>query len=268
MTALPPVRLAAIDLDGTLLDSRGQLSEANAGALRKLVAGGVVVAAATARWREVALRPFQQAGVPAAAIACAGAEVTHVDGSVLSRWPLQGEAAEFVTRLAEDSGWVTNVSRPGLTYRLARELPPWADRAPAWLRPVTQRADLDLTGTLSMLVEAAPDDPALERLEAWRGRLDWSWAWSFDGKPLLTITAAGVDKGRALLALAESLDIERAEVAAFGDSEVDLPMFAVAGIGVAMGNALPELQDAATFVTGTADEDGFASAVARILAHD
>jgi hydroxymethylpyrimidine pyrophosphatase-like HAD family hydrolase len=266
MTLHPPLRLAAIDLDGTLLDSRGQLSNANAEALRKLVACGVMVAAATARWREVALRPFQQAGVPAAAIACAGADVTLADGSVLGRWPMDLDAAVFIVTLAEDAAWVANLSQPGVTFRLAPELPPWGDRAPSWLKPVTHGADLDLTGTLSVLVETTPDDPALARLEAWRGRLDWSWALAFDGKPLLTITAAGVDKGRGLLVLAASLGMEPREVAAFGDSEVDLPMLAVAGVSVAMGNAPQHLQDAASFVTGTADTDGFAAAVERILA--
>lgn len=264
----PPIRLAAIDLDGTLLDSRGQLSDANAEALRTLAASGVVLAAATARWREVALRPFEQAGVSAAAIACAGAHVTRVDGSELSRSPMDVDAASFVARLAEEAGWVANISRPGLTCRLAPELPPWAGRAPDWLQPVTGADEVDVTSVLSFLVEVGPGDPALARLDPWRRSLDWGWAAASGGAPLLTIRAAGVDKGRALAALARALNIAPAEVAAFGDSDVDLPMFAAAGISVAMGNAPPHVQDAADFVTATADEDGFAAAAARILARD
>jgi hydroxymethylpyrimidine pyrophosphatase-like HAD family hydrolase len=85
---------------------------------------------------------------------------------------------------------------------------------------------------------------------------------------MLTITAKGVEKGRGLRALCDALGIDPAVAAAFGDSEVDLPMFRVAGLSVAMGNGTAEVQDAATFVTTTTDEDGFAAAVERILARD
>jgi hydroxymethylpyrimidine pyrophosphatase-like HAD family hydrolase len=268
MTA-PPIRLAAIDLDGTLINSAGQLSEGNAAALRRLQDAGVVVAAATARWPEAARRPFEDAGLPAAAIACAGADVVSADGAPVARWPLPPGAAEFVADLCERARWVANLSLPGVTYRLMSELPPWADRAPPWLRPVTTVAGLDLAGALSVLIEPPQGDPLLAELDPWRHRIAAHWALSSDGlRPMLTITALGVEKGRGLVALCDALGITPAEAAAFGDSEVDLPMFRVAGISVAMGNASSPIQDAATFVTLTADEDGFAAAVDRILAGD
>ena len=266
---VPPTRLAAIDLDGTLINSGGQLSEGNATALRRLHEAGVVVAAATARWPEAAMRPFQDAGVPAAAIACAGADVVLADGTPVARWPLPAAAAEFVADLCERAGWVANVSAPGVTYRLMSELPPWADRAPPWLQPVTTLAGRDLTGALSVLVEPPPGDPRLAELDAWKDRIAAHWALSSDGlRPMLSITALGVEKGRGLVALCDALGITLAEAAAFGDSSVDLPMFRMAGVSVAMGNAAADIQDAATFVTLPVDEDGFAAAVDRILAGD
>ncbi|MEX1102672.1 MAG: HAD family hydrolase [Dehalococcoidia bacterium] len=262
------IRLAAIDLDGTLLDSRGQVSERNAEALRQLTASGVAVAAATARWPEAARRPFEQAGVPAAAIACAGADVVLADGTAVARWPMPPGSAEFVAGLCERTGWVANISLPGLTYRLSPELPPWADRAPAWLRPVTALTGEDLAGALSVLLEPEPGASEVEELRGWDDRIASHWAMSFGGRPLLTLTAAGVQKGRGLRALCAALGFPPEEAVAFGDSDVDLPMFRVAGLSIAMGNASAEVQDAATFVTATADEDGFAAAVDRILARD
>lgn len=263
------IRLAAIDLDGTLLNTRGQVSEANCEALRRLAAAGVVIAAATARWPEAARRPFEQAGVPAHAIACAGADVVLADGTAVGRWPLPPGAAEAAAVLSERSGWIANISLPGLTYRLAPELPPWADRAPPWLRPVTTLASADLTGALSLLLEPGEDGGQPPELRGWEDRVATHWALSSDGlRPMLTITAKGVEKGRGLRALCDALGIDPAASAAFGDSEVDLPMFRVAGLSVAMGNGTAEVQDAATFVTTTTDEDGFAAAVERILARD
>ena len=60
----------------------------------------------------------------------------------------------------------------------------------------------------------------------------------------------------------------KAAAAAFGDSDVDLPMFAVAGLAVAMGQASERVRAAASFTSVSADEDGFARAVERILAGD
>lgn len=268
MSGSRSVRLAAIDLDGTLLNSQGQVSEGNADALRRLVAAGVTVAAATARWREAALRPFEQAGVQPAVIACAGADVTLQDGSVVERRPLPAEFVPFVADLCEGRGWHANFSLPGKTYRLEREMPPWATRAPAWLAPVTSLRGVDLTGLLSVLAHVEPEDRGLVELEGWEGRIAREWALSFDGGTLLTVTAAGVDKGTALRALCERLGVRTGETVAFGDSEVDLPMFVVAGMSVAMGQATEDVRAAASFTTAHADEDGFARAVERILAGD
>jgi Cof subfamily protein (haloacid dehalogenase superfamily) len=261
-----PLRLAAIDLDGTLLNSEGQVSAGNAEALRRLAGAGVALAAATARWREAATRPFEQADVHAAVIACAGADVTLPDGAVVERRPLPAEFVPFVAELCEERGWRANLSLPGKTYRLEREMPPWAVHAPAWLAPVTSLGGTDLTGLLSVLVHVEPGDPGLAALDAWGERIAREWAISFDGSTLLTVTAAGVDKGTALRALCGRLGMGTGEVMAFGDSEVDLPMFAVAGLSVAMGQASAEVRSAASMTSAPADEDGFARAVERILA--
>ena len=81
---------------------------------------------------------------------------------------------------------------------------------------------------------------------------------------LVTVTAADVDKGSGLLALCRALDIPPQEAVAFGDSEVDLPMFRAAGLSVAMANASDAIRAAATMTTASADEDGVAKAIAQI----
>jgi hydroxymethylpyrimidine pyrophosphatase-like HAD family hydrolase len=61
--------------------------------------------------------------------------------------------------------------------------------------------------------------------------------------------------------------VDPASVLAIGDGANDVAMFEVAGTGVAMGNAAPEVQSAATFVTGRSADGGWASAlVDRVLA--
>ena len=61
-----PYRLIAIDLDGTLLNSSGRVSAGNAAALTKVVAAGMAVAPATARWYQAAIQPFAPLGISTA----------------------------------------------------------------------------------------------------------------------------------------------------------------------------------------------------------
>ena len=81
----------------------------------------------------------------------------------------------------------------------------------------------------------------------------------------LELNAPGVNKGRALVALAETLGYRRENVMACGDSDNDLAMIRMAGLGVAMGNAEPEILAAAAAVTDDNDHDGVAKAIERYI---
>ena len=75
------------------------------------------------------------------------------------------------------------------------------------------------------------------------------------------ITARGTDKGAALHLMARHLGLDMQHVVAFGDGGNDLTMIREAGIGVAMGNALPDVMLAADHVTTTVDDDGVQQAL-------
>ena len=76
-------------------------------------------------------------------------------------------------------------------------------------------------------------------------------------------------KGNGLLALAELLGIDRSETMALGDQQNDLTMIEAAGLGVAMGNAVPEVKAIADVETTTQNEDGVGVAVEKwVLGRD
>lgn len=77
----------------------------------------------------------------------------------------------------------------------------------------------------------------------------------------LELNAPGVNKGRGLLALADYLGLSASQVMACGDSGNDLAMVQLAGVGVAMGNATPDVLAAADFVTLDNNHDGVAAAI-------
>ena len=118
---------------------------------------------------------------------------------------------------------------------------------------------------LSVLAEASTQSEHWPHLEAWAGRVSLYPAISFNGDALLTITAPGVDKGSGLLALCRHLGIDPSHAVAIGDSEVDIPMFNVAGLSVAMADGTDEAKAAAMRLTGSADEDGVAMVIEGLL---
>ncbi len=260
-----PYRTLALDLDGTLMNSEGKVGARDAAALTSLAARGVVVAPATARWYQAAVRPFERLGLHTAAIASAGADVRAEGGEVVASAPLPPVFIPFVSDLCDRAGWTATLSTPDLAYSRADHLPPWAANAPEWLAPVTHLRDADLGTLLSVLIEAPAEDAFLAELDRWRDRLTFSSALSYAGALLLTLTARGVDKGSGLQALCAATGIDPSEVVAIGDSEVDTPMFRVAGCAVAVGNATPEALAAASLVVASVEDGGVAEAIERLF---
>lgn len=75
------------------------------------------------------------------------------------------------------------------------------------------------------------------------------------------ITAKGADKGEGIKALAAHFGLDIPFTIAFGDGGNDISMIKAAGIGVAMGNALPSLKEAADLTTTSVDDDGVLNAL-------
>jgi Cof subfamily protein (haloacid dehalogenase superfamily) len=79
----------------------------------------------------------------------------------------------------------------------------------------------------------------------------------------LDVTHKKANKGDAVLALAGLLRVPLRDVAVIGDGSNDVAMFEIARLSIAMGNAAPEVQARARFITDTNEADGFAKAVER-----
>lgn len=81
----------------------------------------------------------------------------------------------------------------------------------------------------------------------------------------LDVTHPNANKGEVVLMAAEFFGIPPQEVATIGDMANDITMFNKSGMSIAMGNASPEVQRAATFVTASNEEEGFAMAVDEFI---
>ena len=261
-----PYRLAAFDIDGTLVGPSGRLSPATIEAVEGLARRGVHIAVATARPYELALPTVAPlSGVITAVIAAAGADIRRGDGEPIAQTPLPPAAAQAIAELCDAHNWHVVT---GTAAGAFRRLPAPEAREPA--ATVASLTDIALDKAYVIAPFTSPDDPAFAALEATvkDEGLRAERALTSSGREIVAVTSAPAGKGPALRRLCEAFGVAPAESVAFGDTEVDLPMIEVAGFGVAMGDAPPSLKAAADLVTGTAAEDGVATAIQRIWGED
>jgi Cof subfamily protein (haloacid dehalogenase superfamily) len=81
----------------------------------------------------------------------------------------------------------------------------------------------------------------------------------------LDVTHPDANKGHVVTVLSEALSIPPAEIVTIGDMPNDVLMFRKSGLSIAMGNASPEVQKQAQFVTNSNEEEGFANAMAAFV---
>ncbi|MDB5655615.1 MAG: Cof protein [Tardiphaga sp.] len=116
------------------------------------------------------------------------------------------------------------------------------------------------------IVGASADFPLVERCEtAMQQALGDSAVAVRSQDYYLDITPPGQNKGTFVKAMAQRLNISLAAIATIGDMQNDLPMFMVAGMSVAMGNATDQVKALASDVTTSNEDEGFAGAVELIL---
>jgi Cof subfamily protein (haloacid dehalogenase superfamily) len=81
----------------------------------------------------------------------------------------------------------------------------------------------------------------------------------------LDVTHPQANKGEVVLSLSKLLNIPTAQIATLGDMPNDVLMFRKSGVSIAMGNASPEVQASATYVTSSNQEEGFANAIEKFV---
>lgn len=271
----PAIRLVGLDLDGTVLDSQKRLTPRTAAAIRRAIAAGCAVLPATGRNRGGLPEAFVRIpGVRWAVLANGAVVMDLAANEVVIENPLPKADALAAFALLEPYDLMLDVYLEGkaFTSRAAfarlKQFAPAAmleyfratrtvlDDLPGWL--AAQTAPIE---KLTMLFrDLAQRQSAWQRLEA-AGR----WAVTSSIPNNIELNAVGVDKGMALLALAERLGLHKEQVMACGDSSNDLAMLRAVGLPVAMGNASGEVKALASVVTGTNDEDGVAQALERYV---
>ncbi len=259
------IRLVALDVDGTLIGSRPGISQTTIETVRAATGAGVYITLATARSFHSARRIAEPLGLNAPLIVHAGALVKDlVTEQTVYECPLPLECAVAVAAFCDEHHLAISVPLGDLSYvRLNRE----PGRLPAHVRMPELIAPLVTIAPLSIWIpgEAAIDAILGRFAGPFADTVRFSRAYNGDGSAVLSLTSADANKGTGLAALCRSLGVDPSEVMAIGDADVDVPMFEVAGLSVALANAAAEVQAVAGAVGPHVDDDGAAWAIRRFV---
>jgi Cof subfamily protein (haloacid dehalogenase superfamily) len=274
-----PIRLVAIDLDGTLLNSRSELSPANLEALREAQERGVHVVVVTGRRFYSARRILEQLPFPVMLIASNGAMIGASSGEVLHQNFLPRATARVVLKLALDYRpyAVAIFDTPGRGQVVMQEGAA-ADSPLEWYlatSPEVLRLLPDLMAALDrdpvQLMFGGPPgylepiEPMLLNSPA-GAHIHATWTkYLTRNLSIFDVMNRGCSKGQALAFLAGELGIKARDVMAIGDNFNDLEMLEFAGQPVVMGNRTPGFGQASWPITLSNDQDGVAAALESFL---
>ncbi len=277
-----PIRLIAIDIDGTLLDSRGQLPEANRRAVADARGRGIAVALVTGRSFHFARPIGSLLDDDVTLIVNNGAITRSSRGETMARRLLPRAVARDLLSATDDYRPDAAVifDRP-LARQVVYDRMDWthANRRGYFEK---NRPYLHQVPDLTVALGEEDEDPIqvmfsggvarmralLERLGALPTAAACAAAlteYAHRDFSLVDVLTGGCTKGSALADWAASLGVTADEVMAVGDNLNDREMLAFAGVPVVMGNASAELKASGWRVTGSNDEAGLAAAI-RTLA--
>ena len=262
-------RLIALDLDGTLNNSKGRITPRTKQTLIQAQEKGAKIVLASGR------------PLPGLYQNARELEFDHFDGYLLCfngaricTWKekqiiYDQTMSPGMAQLVYDYNRRNDYNMVLMSYEgedvLAEDANAYRVQEEAALNHMNVRVVPSVRNTLrhpvnKLLFAAAPDylaDIEMEFKRPFVGQLSIYRSAPF----YLEVMATGIDKARSMERLAKHMRIDRNQIIAFGDGYNDLTMIEYAGVGIAMGNAVDELKKKADGITASNDEDGIALAL-------
>lgn len=266
-TFVTPIRLVISDIDGTFVRSDKTLSDQVVAAARRVIGAG-------ARMTLISARPpsgigwiAKRVGLDCALGAFNGGTIFRTDGTVLAAYHMVPEVAKMTLDLIDvpcvtpwlfaDAKWYAKTLEG---QHVPREI------KSAGVNPIIVGDFGALLARVDKIVAVSDDHERLAAIASIVADALGSRATVSRSQPYyLDITAPRANKGDGVIALAETFTVPLDQVAVLGDQNNDLPMFAVAGLSVAMGQAPINVRLAADHVAQSNDDDGVADAINHII---
>lgn len=277
-----PYRLLALDVDGTLMNSRNELSAAHRAALHRAHDAGLKISLCTGRALAETRTVLDAIGLDLdAGIFVFGAIITELPGGrTLRRSPIPPALADRLVRFFQAHNFplliLYDPEQAGFGYEFIHG-PRNAEAYEAWMRvtPVPlRRADSWQPGRYEPVRIGIIDDPehiadtlAKLRAEFAPGEMKFNAIYAPNYQlHVVECFSPEVNKWHGLEMLCQLMGISGSEVVALGDDVNDVEMISSAGLGVAMGNAVEAVRSVARLQVATNDAGGVAELIDRLLA--
>lgn len=268
-------KLIATDMDGTLLNSKNEISPENLKIIETLRENGIIFSVATGRLDTMVKAYLRQMHSDSPVISCNGALVRNLASgqtycestidtpdytkvfnicykyklpfNVYGSYAMFSETENERIKLWREYN-KTFCEEDRLEMHIVKNIYDEFNSKDKVFKVLIEHQDLDFLRKIEEEINEIPGITAYK-----------------SSTHLLDVMKKDVSKGNALKKLAEILGIKREEVIALGDNVNDLSMLSYAGVGIAMGNAEDCVKEVADFVTDSNDNDGVAKALKKIL---
>lgn len=267
-----PIKLAFFDIDSTLLGRSGVPSDALRREIGRIQSMGIKTAVASGRPYFSARPVIESLGLwSAGCFFTGGALIDPVDDRLLAGRTVDREEVEALVRVAEEEGVYTELYT--LEDYFVQAQHPFSEVHAGYM------GRLPLTVDLRSLAASAPiykmllvtheerEREALERVMARLPGLTFATGYGARHADIVfsSVVSREACKRSAFELLIARHGVRPEEVIAFGDGGSDKDFLRLAGVGVAMGNAKPDVQACGNFVTRSVEEDGVAYALSRLV---
>ncbi|MDY0405061.1 Cof-type HAD-IIB family hydrolase [Virgibacillus sp. 179-BFC.A HS] len=239
------IKLIALDMDGTLLNSENRISEQNKRTIKQAMEQNVHVVLSTGRWLGTCYPYAEELRLQSYLITSNGGQIFTMEKELVEEHLLETESLEKMYRIGEAAGadmWLVStkgIYRDGLPVNFKEQ---------KWLKFGCVSDDLV---KMDHVVEEVSKIGNLELTNSMPNNLE--------------VNPIGVNKANALRTICKKLGITMENVLAAGDSLNDIKMIEQAGVGVAMGNAQNAVKKVADYVTADHNDDGVAKAIERFV---
>jgi len=274
-------RMIAIDLDGTLLSPAGEVTPRAKEAVQKCLSAGLLVCFATGRnWTES--RPVLDAvGHWPTAVFVGGAMVIDTEQRVtLHRTMMEPALAAQLCEFLESSGHAVlalqDTGTAGVDYLVSGDVPlndatrQWMSATNSAVHRVERLGRYAHEHTIRIGICATPQEIAdviRELAQRFGDRIVYqNLMVPAYGVEVLEVFDPAVNKWEGVLHVARRHNVEPSQIIAIGDDVNDIPMIRGAGLGVAMGNARPQVQAVAQRIIGANRDEGLAQFLDEVVA--
>jgi Cof subfamily protein (haloacid dehalogenase superfamily) len=279
---MKPIRLLLADVDGTLVTREKVLTARAKDAVNKMRAAGIEFAITSGRPPRGMQMLIEPLALTTPIAAFNGGLFVRPDLSVLEQRVLQADIIEPAMAMMKEHQLDTWIYR-GTEWFVHERHGPHVDRE-EWTVKFPPTVVADFTGLMddvAKLVGVSDDLEAVRRCEEAVQERFSDDVHARESNPqreshplvsaarsqpyYLDVTHPDANKGAVVLSLSKMLGIAPDEIATIGDMPNDISMFRKSGVSIAMGQSADEVKSAATYVTTSSEEEGFANAVDRYI---